>query len=95
MTSEIYELRCHVRVTDTRALWDFAAAKALAYPDTTPETIDEMIGPRDDIDVTDCLLFLSHMVIKGCEILKISCSSNLDKVNLELDVPTSSFAMAS
>lgn len=71
--SGMHELRYQLRVKDESALWDFALKKTLSYPDTTLETVVETIGPRDDVDVVDCLLLLSQLSIAGCELLALGC----------------------
>ena len=70
----VYELQCQLRVNDGSALWDIASVTALSYPDVTLETVVEMIGPREDIDIADCLLLLLQSSIRGCELLALSCA---------------------
>ena len=78
----MHELRYQLQVNDKSALWDFALAKAMSYPDTTVDTVVEMIGPREDMDVVDCLLLLSQLSIAGCEILTIR-HKFIPEVNLQ------------
>jgi hypothetical protein len=70
-----YELRCRVQVEDQSVLWDAASIVALSYPDVTVDTVVEMIGARDDVNIPDSLLLILHSSMKACELLTLSCSA--------------------
>lgn len=75
MTDAVYDMRCQMRVDDAVALWDAAAVKARTYPDMTEETVVEMIGPREDPEILDCLLLLVQPSLPGCEVLALTCTA--------------------
>ena len=71
----VYDLRCQLRIDDVSALWDAASTKAMTYPDMTSETVVEMIGPREDPEITECLLLLLQPSIAGCEVVALNCAA--------------------
>lgn len=84
VSNALYELRCQLNIDDASALWDAAAAKAMTYPDTTPETVVEMIGPREDPEIAECLLLLLQPSVAGCDLVTLSC----DSVGAAMSAPT-------
>ncbi len=71
----VYDLRCQLRIDDVSALWDAASAKAMTYPDATAETVVETIGPREDPEITECLLLLLQPTIAGCDLVALGCAA--------------------
>ena len=56
-----------VTVDDPRALWDAAAERGLAAPGMTLEDIVDVIGPREDPALRECVALLSApLPIAGC-----------------------------
>lgn len=84
VSNALYELRCQLNIDDASALWDSAATKAMTYPDTTHETVVEMIGPREDPEIAECLLLLLQPSVAGCGLVTLSC----DSVGAAISVPT-------
>lgn len=90
VSNALYELRCQLTIDDASALWDSAATKAMTYPDMTPETVVEMIGPREDPEIAECLLLLLQPSVAGCELVTLSC----DSVGAAISVPAISVPTA-
>lgn len=75
LSDSVYDLRCQLRIDDVSALWDAASAKAMTYPDATAETVVETIGPREDPEITECLMLLLQPAIAGCELITLNCEA--------------------
>ena len=75
-----YELRCRVQVDDQSVLWDAASIVALSYPDVTTDTVVEMIGAREDVNIPDSLLLILHSSMKACELIALSCAAITDNL---------------
>lgn len=54
-----YRISLTVSVDDVDALWAAAAAKALGMPGMTLEDVYDVLGPREDPAIADCLSMLA------------------------------------
>lgn len=62
-----YRINLTVVVADPQALWAAAAAKLLAMPDMTLSDVLDVIGPREDPSISDCIATMTTPVaVSGC-----------------------------
>lgn len=62
-----FRVNLTLAVTDLHALWTAAAAKLLAAPDMTLDDVLDVIGPREDPSVADCIATLAKPIaLTGC-----------------------------
>lgn len=57
---ESFRIELRVTVTDPRALWAAAAARALTMAGMTLEDVAETLGPAEDPSIADCLALLAE-----------------------------------
>lgn len=56
-------------VKDATALWHAAAARAIAMSGTELDDVIEMLGPREDPSIADCVAMLTvPSAIRGCDL---------------------------
>lgn len=69
ITPDQYQLTLMLTVTSATVLWEAAARRCTAIPGLSPDDIEEMIGPRCDPSIEDCLLTLALPAnIAGCDL---------------------------
>lgn len=62
-----YRVNFTLAVSDVHALWAAAAARLLEAPGMTPDDVVEMIGPREDPAISDCIATLAKPdAMAGC-----------------------------
>jgi len=62
-----YRVSLTLAVTDPQALWAAAAARLLCAPDMTLSDVLDVIGPREDPSISDCLATMAKpTAIAGC-----------------------------
>ena len=62
-----YSVELRLSVTDTGALWAAAVEKGLDAPGATLDDLCEVLGPREDPDLSACLAMLTApTTIAGC-----------------------------
>ena len=62
-----YRVTWTLAVQDLDALWSAAAAKGMAAPQATIEDVLDVIGPREDPSISECIAMLAAPVpIPGC-----------------------------
>lgn len=63
-----YRINLTLSVSDPQALWTAAAARLLAAPDMTLDDVLDVIGPREDPSINDCIAMLAKPIaMAGCE----------------------------
>lgn len=63
-----YRVTLTLTVRHADALWDAAVSRAMNVPDTLLEDVVDVIGPREDPSISDCLTMLMlPRVLPGCE----------------------------
>jgi hypothetical protein len=63
-----YQINVTIAVADPQALWTAAAARLLDAPDMTLDDVLDMIGPREDPSIGDCIATLAQPVaVAGCK----------------------------
>ena len=68
-TVEAVRVTFTLSVSDRDALWGAAAAQALAAPGTRLGDVIEVIGPREDPSIADCIAMLTQPApMPGCEL---------------------------
>lgn len=55
-----YSITFTLAVTDARALWTAAAARLLVAPDMTLADVLDLIGPREDPSIAECIMTLAR-----------------------------------
>jgi hypothetical protein len=69
-----YTISIALRVDDATALWDVAAARAIAVPGFVVEDVLDTIGLREDADVRACLtMILDPSALAGCTVGRFAC----------------------
>lgn len=64
---DVIHISLTVSVSDREALWDAAAAKALAMPGMRLSDVVDVIGPREEPEVADCIAMLTQpAALPGC-----------------------------
>lgn len=64
-----YQVTLTLTVSDIAALWAAAAQRGLAAPGSDPADVYEVIGPREDPSVADCIAMLAGPVsVPGCSL---------------------------
>lgn len=58
VTSDSYEVVMRLSVEDSALLWRAAAARAFTCMECTDLDVEDMLGPREDPSVADCLAML-------------------------------------
>lgn len=62
-----YRVNLTLAVVDPQALWAAAAAKLLSAPDMILSDVIDVIGPREDPSITDCIAMLAKpATLAGC-----------------------------
>lgn len=65
---EMVQVILGLTIRDREALWDAAAAKGLSVPDMRLTDVVDVIGPREDPAIAECVAMLTQPVaIPGCE----------------------------
>lgn len=73
-------LSCHptialsLQVGSAEMLWDQAAAKAMTALEMSLDDVIDMIGPREDVQVEDCLMLLLQPSVAGCTLRSFTCN---------------------
>lgn len=63
-----YRVTLSLTVRHAGALWDAAVHRALQLPGTRLDDVVEVIGPREDPSISDCLAMLvMPRTLPGCE----------------------------
>jgi len=63
-----YRINLTLSVSDPQALWTAAAARLLAAPDMSLDDVIDVIGPREDPSINDCIAMLAKPVaLAGCD----------------------------
>jgi hypothetical protein len=64
-----YRINLTLAVTDPQSLWAAAAAKLLVAPEMTLDDVLDVIGPREDPSIGDCIAAMVQPVaVAGCVI---------------------------
>jgi hypothetical protein len=64
-----YQVTLTLKVSDVAALWAAAARRGLAAPGATPDDVYDVIGPREDPSLADCIAMLTGPVsVPGCSL---------------------------
>ncbi|PSJ41963.1 hypothetical protein [Allosphingosinicella deserti] len=64
-----YQVTLTLKVSDVAALWAAAAQRGLAAPGTNPADVFDVIGPREDPSLADCIAMLAGPVsVPGCSL---------------------------
>lgn len=62
-----YRVNLTLAVVDPQALWAAAAAKLLSAPDMILSDVIDVIGPREDPSIIDCLAMMAKpAAVAGC-----------------------------
>lgn len=63
-----FQVVLSLAVSDGEALWDAAAAKALAAPGARLSDVIDVIGPREDPAIAECIAMLAQpAAMPGCD----------------------------
>ena len=74
------DVRVYLRfsVEDDKALWDAATQKALTMPGMRLEDVVDVIGPRDDPAIAECIAMLVGPVpLPGCALVQFEVGKSL------------------
>ncbi|CAN5542917.1 hypothetical protein BH10PSE14_BH10PSE14_13860 [soil metagenome] len=62
-----FRISLTLAVTDAQALWTAAAAKLLSSPGMSLDDVLDVIGPREDPSITDCVALMAKPIaLPGC-----------------------------
>ncbi len=67
MGNDEFKFSLRLRVEHPALLWQAAARLCLADPSLSGDDIEELIGPREDPSISDCLMVLTlSQTLPGC-----------------------------
>ncbi|TFI59644.1 hypothetical protein E2493_04015 [Sphingomonas parva] len=62
-----YQVTLTLKVSDVAALWAAAAQRGLASPGSRPADVYDVIGPREDPALAECIAMLAApALVPGC-----------------------------
>lgn len=62
-----YQVTLTLKVSDVAALWAAAAQRGLSVPGSTPADVYDVIGPREDPALAECIAMLTApAAMAGC-----------------------------
>jgi hypothetical protein len=73
-SSPVYTIALSLQVGSAEMLWDQAAAKAMTALEMSLDDVIDMIGPREDAQVEDCLMLLLQPSVAGCTLRSFTCN---------------------